>query len=105
MNLKNGTMKFNVNLNKLWIGLIVGVLAPIVTLLIVFKSNYKTLTLFEFLDQLERMGVYTKMLSLCVIPNLLFFFVFIWRNYLSSARGVVLATFIYAGIVILVTYL
>lgn len=96
-------MKFN--LNKLWIGAIIGVLAPIATLLIVFRSNFKTLTIFEFLDQLERMGVYTKMLSMCVIPNLLFFFVFIWRNYLASAKGVVFATFFYAAIVILLTYL
>ncbi|GAB4281601.1 MAG: hypothetical protein Kow0068_06070 [Marinilabiliales bacterium] len=97
-------MKFNVNLNKLWIGTIIGLLAPFITLIIVQKSNYKTLNLFEFIDLMQFMGIYTKILSLCVIPNLLFFFLFIWRNYLSSARGVLLATFIYAGIVIIYKY-
>ncbi|MFH2143773.1 MAG: hypothetical protein ABIJ97_15220 [Bacteroidota bacterium] len=96
-------MKFS--LNKFWIGAVIGILAPIATLLIVLRSNFKTLTIFEFLDHLERMDIYTKMLSMCVIPNLLFFFVFIWRNYLASAKGVVFATFLCAGIVILLTYL
>lgn len=97
-------MKFNINLNKIWIGLVLGILAPLVTLLIVQRSNYKTLNIFEFIDRMEMMGVYTKILSLCVIPNLLFFFLFIWRNYLASARGVLMATFIYAGIVIIYKY-
>ncbi|MFH2096524.1 MAG: hypothetical protein ABIJ16_12510 [Bacteroidota bacterium] len=95
-------MKFN--LNKLWIGTLIGILAPLITLIIVYKTNYKTLSISEFLRQLEIMGIYTKLLSLCVIPNLLFFFVFIWRNYLSSARGVLLATFIYAAIVLIMKY-
>ncbi len=95
-------MKFS--LNKLWVGFIVGVLAPVATLIIVYNTKNLTKTFFEFIDYLKIMGVYLKMLSMCVIPNLFFFFVFIWRNYLAAARGTLFATILYAILVVILNY-
>ncbi len=95
-------MKFS--LNKIWIGLIVGILAPIVTLIIVYNTKNETKEFFEFIAYLKMMGVYLKLLSMCVIPNLFFFFVFIWRKYLAGARGVLFATILYALFVIILNY-
>ena len=91
--------------NRIWIGLVTGLAAPILTMIIVWKTNYKTLGMFEFFYQLDVMGVYTKLLSMCVLPNLIFFLFFIKKNYMASSRGVLFATFIYAAIVIILKYL
>ena len=95
-------MKFS--LNKIWIGAIVGILAPIVTLIIVYNTKNETKTFFEFIAYIKMIGVYLKLLSMCVIPNLFFFFVFIWRNYLAAARGALFATILYAIVVVILNY-
>ncbi len=95
-------MKFS--LNKLWIGALVGILTPVITLLLVYNSKYETLSFMEFIDYIKRIGVYTKLLSICVIPNIFFFFVFIWRKYLAAAKGTLFSTMLYAALVILLMY-
>lgn len=89
-------------LNSIWIGLLIGFLTPIITLIIVYFTTFKNkgYTPAEFWDFLILMGIFGKLLSLCVVPNLAVFFVFIWRNLLLSARGVLAATLITAIIII-----
>jgi mannitol-specific phosphotransferase system IIBC component len=89
-------MKSRDTLNNFTLGLILGILAPIVTMLIVYFSRFTQYVFTELIDYLIDTQVFTKIVSLCVIPNLILFFVFIWLNYLYSARGVLMATFIFA---------
>ena len=63
------------------------------------KIVFKSYDFFDFLFRSFLLGVHFKLISICVFPNLLAFFIFIWTNYLKSARGVLLATFIYAFII------
>lgn len=49
-----------------------------------------------FIRYLYGGDTFLPILSLCVVPNLLIFFTFIWTNRDKSARGVLLATIIYA---------
>ena len=95
-------MKFS--LNKLWIGVLIGILAPIVALIIVYYTKTQTKSFFEFIHDLKVWGIYLKVLSMCVIPNLFFFFLFIWRTYLAAAKGVLASTIVYAILVILLMY-
>ena len=101
-------MKFS--LNKIWIGFLIAILAPFTTLIIVYNTKTDTKTFFEFIDYLKMMdkGYGTnsllQILSICAIPNLFFFFVFIWRNYLAAARGALIATILYAVFVIILNY-
>ena len=83
-------------LNKRSIGIILGLLFPVLSAIIIYKSKFFYLTPKEFFNQLVEMGIHLKIVSLAVVPNLLLFFIFIWLNYLKAARGVLLATFIYA---------
>jgi len=83
-------------LNKRNIGLILGLILPVISAIIVYKTKFFYLTPGEFYNQLIEMGIHLKIVSLAVVPNLLLFFIFIWLNYLMAARGVLLATFIYA---------
>jgi hypothetical protein len=47
----------------------------------------------------------SSLISLSVVPDLLVFFIFIWLNYLYSARGVLAAVFLFALIVVLTKFL
>ncbi len=55
----------------------------------------------DFLKSFWEMKILLKLLSLCVFPNLGFFFLF-YRNKLDmAARGVIMATFVYAFVVLI----
>ncbi|MEA2105875.1 MAG: hypothetical protein U9P82_04050 [Bacteroidota bacterium] len=89
-------MKSRYTFNNFILGLVLGILAPIVTMLIVYFSRFTQYIFTELIDYLINTQVFTKIVSLCVIPNLILFFVFIWLNYLYSARGVLMATIVFA---------
>ncbi|MGC9374324.1 MAG: hypothetical protein ACP5DQ_04700 [Bacteroidales bacterium] len=89
-------MKSKYTLNNFTLGLILGILVPIVTMLIVYFTRFNQYVFSELIDYLINTQVFTKIVSLCVIPNLILFFVFIWLNYLYSARGVLMATIVFA---------
>lgn len=87
------------SLNKIWIGLILGMIAPMLSVLGFYKYTYGHLPFMDFVDIMMQSNVYVQLLSICVVPNLLLFFIFIWTNRLSSARGILFATFIYAFVI------
>ncbi|PKP40639.1 MAG: hypothetical protein CVT95_13345 [Bacteroidetes bacterium HGW-Bacteroidetes-12] len=81
------------------LGVVVGIVATIISFFIIVKYIYP----FEFYDQsLRSLWLYIigpKILSLGAIPNLGFFFLFIYTNKLKSARGVLGATIFIAVVV------
>jgi len=77
-----------------------GLLGPLVVFLIVFLIEGKDEPLSEYLKSLWVFNVLIKLLTLCVLPNLLLFFFFIREKYDWAARGVLMATFIYAFVVL-----
>ncbi len=81
-------------------GLIPGIVLPVISLL-GFWMVRSDEGFFDFLAHSQRFEMLPKLLSLCAIPNLLLFFVFIWTNRIFSARGVILATLI-VGFVMLI---
>ena len=95
-------MNLEHKLNKLPVGLTIGVIVPILTLIVVYLFSFNNYTVHQFVYFLQTMKVMSKLLSLCVVPNLLAFFIFIWLDYLKSARGVLMATFIMAILVFVI---
>jgi hypothetical protein len=91
--------------NKFVIGLIPGLLVPFGTLIIIFFHSFENYSVRDFFSFLKTMEIMTKLFSLCVLPNLGVFFIFIWLNYLKSARGVLAATFIVAFIILAIQLL
>jgi len=81
--------------DKLWSGLVAGLVLPALTLLVIWivKSD---LGLGEFLKEFQKLGMLSKLLSLSAIPNLLLFFFFIWTGRNFAARGVIFATLLVA---------
>ena len=84
-------------------GLVPGIVLPVVTLagfwLVRFDRGF-----FEFLSHFQNVGMLSKVLSLCTIPNLLLFFLFIWTNRTFSARGVIFATLVIAFVMIVLKF-
>lgn len=80
-------------------GLVPGLILPMIFLAVIIAVRMNENSFFEYLDSLYRLNVLSKVISICLIPNLLLFFIFIWTNRLRSARGVILSMFI-AGLAI-----
>ncbi|MBN2891202.1 MAG: hypothetical protein JXL97_04975 [Bacteroidales bacterium] len=95
--------KEKTNLNSMVVGLIPGLIVPLLTSFLFYASQdmYGVQTYGGFLRYAISYGVVSQVLSVSLLGNLGVFFLFIWTNRNKSARGVILATFIY-GLFILI---
>lgn len=91
--------------NRLWIGLAAGLAAPAIALTLYYLARNDGLSFAEFLKVYKNLGILTHIISISVIPDLLVFFLFIRQNMLKSARGVLLATFLFTFAVLLIRFL
>ena len=91
--------------NDIRLGVVLGLLAPVLGLLVIYVAAFRNMALLEYLEFLADSRKLSSIISLSAIPNLLLFFIFIWLNYLYSARGVLASTILYALVVIVTKYL
>ncbi len=91
--------------DKLYIGLILGLLIPLISFYVFFLIKNTSLTFGKFVEYLGNSGVIPQSVTLGVIPNLLIFFIFIWTHRYLSARGVIVATMIYTVVILAVKYM
>jgi hypothetical protein len=91
-------------LNHLWIGLAAGVSVPAIALTCYYFARYSSLNLVDFVKVYKNLGILTHIISLAVLPDLLVFFLFIRQNMLKSARGVLLATFLFTFAVLCIRF-
>ncbi len=85
-------------------GLIIGLVLPILVMFIFYE--FRNMQSFDmFINLVKKAGILTHLISLCVLPNLFVFFIFMWTNRLHSAKGVIGATFIYTFIVLIMKFL
>jgi len=92
-------------MNRFWFGLAVGIVVPALAMLIYYLYRYADLSLWEFLKVYFNLGILTHIISLSVLPNLLLFFGFIRKNWLNGARGVLLATLLFAITVAVIRFI
>ena len=86
------------------LGFILGLLFPGVVMMIFYLTKFSSYPVEYFREQLLNMQLFSKFVSICVYPNLLLFFIFIWRNRLYSARGVLGATILLALAVFIIKF-
>lgn len=79
-----------------WLGVLAGLLAPIIVGIIYYLIFYGDHNLEQFIQALWRGNVLMAVLSLCAVANLGIFFLFLRKDNYRSARGVILATMLYA---------
>lgn len=89
------------NINKIKFGFWPGFVLPVIVFLLMYVAKSKDLSFLDYLNGLWQFQILVKLLTLCVLPNLLLFLYFIKKKYDMAARGVLMATFVYAFLVII----
>lgn len=87
--------------DNLILGLLMGILLPVLGVLGFYYSKFAAVDLTQFVQVATKHKVLSPMLSLCAVLNLATFFLFLNKNYYLIARGIILATIIY-GVTIVV---
>jgi len=90
-------------LNKPVIGLALGLVLPLITFLIMFAVN-STPSLSAFILNLKNTNALLPTLSLCVLPNLILFFIFKKLNHWYAIKGVVISVFLYTVAVVVLKF-
>ena len=78
--------------NKFWTGLALGIALPLMIFFLVFLIGYSKMPFGEFLKFAFVIRALPKILSLCAIPNLAIFYLFLNKEYWYATRGVITAT-------------
>lgn len=82
-------------------GWLIGTILPLIIFLITYQVKYSETEFLIYVKNLWHIKVFMKILSVCVFPNLALFFLFYRIKYDMAARGVIMATFIYAFLVLI----
>ncbi len=82
--------------DQMVIGWTIGILLPMIIFVITYQVKYSEIDFVLFLKSMWRMKIFLKLLSICVFPNLGVFMLFYRMKYDHAARGVILATFMFA---------
>ncbi len=90
--------------DKLLLGLLLGIITPLIVLLVYYKINFYYIRVDTFLYETFMKRIFLPLLSLCVLGNLAVFFIFIQTDRYYSARGVVFATLLYAIVVFVLKF-
>ncbi len=89
--------------DSLFIGLVSGLLIPLVTIFLFYSSKdvYGVQTFEGFIKYTISYQIVSQVLSVCLLGNLAIFFLFIWSHRYRAGKGVIYATMIYGfGILI-----
>ena len=90
----------NFDWDKTWIGILLGLIAPFIALLLYYLINYRYMTIPGFINFMRLGEMYTPVITLCVLSNLGVFYLFIWKEKYKGARGVLTSTFIWGAFVV-----
>ncbi len=85
-------------IDKEWFGLIAGLILPLISSFMIYSSRFQgSESYIEVVVIMFKSMSIGKLLSLSVLPNLLLFFIIIRFDWMKFARGIVIATAIYAA--------
>lgn len=76
----------NFNWDRVWVGLVIGVLMPIIIYTIYYYFVYNS-------------GIKKMNVSLCIATNLIPFYLYQRKEKYLGLKGVLIATFVWAGII------
>jgi hypothetical protein len=88
-------------LDNTGIGLVAGLILPLLVFAIVYFVNDSSITFSDYVKSLWKIRVLLKVGSLCIFANLAIFWGFLHLKYEKAARGVLAATLLYAFVVLI----
>ena len=90
----------NCKCNKLIIGIIIGLILPIITAGVLYLSLFKgKIEFMEFLSRLMEVDGMGKLISISVLSNMIVFLIAVNTERLLAARGILTSTVIYGLVV------
>lgn len=89
--------------NHIWVGLVAGLIAPIVFLLLVWMYAETNLGFFPFMQYMFEMRLLGNFTKLALLLNLALFILFMQRNKLNFCKGILFATVLW-GLFIVYMY-
>jgi hypothetical protein len=90
----------NIDFDKTWIGILLGLIAPFITFVLYYLINYRYMKIQAFINFMKLGEMYTPVITLCVLANLGVFYLFIWKDKYKGARGVLGSTFIWGAFIV-----
>jgi hypothetical protein len=84
-------------INSVGFGIATGILLPLVVYLVLYYSKVNDVRYTLTSDYAILSSVLPVLISHCILPNMILFFIFNWTNKMLSAKGVVIATVILAA--------
>ncbi len=88
--------------DRLITGIVSGFLLPLVTGLIIFLFSKDHPLFSEWIRIITDAGIETKLITLCVVPNVLIFMLFNHFDMLRAARGVLGLTIAWAFLIFVI---
>lgn len=92
-------------LNKFWIGASIGVILPFLFLYVFYIALDIPSDFSEFISISASNDYLWTVLKLAILSNLIPFLLGLQQNLMKFGRGVIAATFLYAGIIVYFTYI
>lgn len=86
--------------DKMQFGFWPGLLFPLIVFFVVYLVKNDGQTFSKYVESLWTFNILIKLLTLCVVPNLAYFLFLTRKKYDMAARGVLMATFVYAFVVV-----
>lgn len=94
-----------IDFDKIWIGFLMGLVCPFLSLTIYYQINFSYMTMNEFMRYVKLADTFTALISLSVLVNLAVFYPFIWKEKYYGARGVLGATFLWSALVVFLKFI
>jgi hypothetical protein len=94
----------NIEWDKVWIGFALGLAAPLIAFTGYYLINYSYMQISQFINHLRLGDTYTPLVSLCVLSNLLPFYILINKERYNGTKGVLAATFVWAALIVFLKF-
>jgi hypothetical protein len=82
-----------------------GLVVPALAFLVFYLSNFSKVSFSFFIEHTIRIEAASKILSLSLLPNLLVFFLYIWKNYYFTARGILMSTIVWTFVIVAIKFI
>jgi predicted Na+-dependent transporter len=79
-------------INTVVSGVLTGLVIPILFYMVFYFAKFKNLNFISYYKQVYLGTLLPLLISRCILPNLLLFFIFSWVNWEKAAKGVFIAT-------------
>jgi hypothetical protein len=94
----------NIDWDKIWIGFALGILAPSLAFLGYYLINYHYMSAGAFINYLRLGQTYTPLITLCILSNLLPFYILLNKEKYNGTKGVLAATFVWAALIVFLKF-